>query len=45
MLLPYNPFLNIVKHAILSCLKAAIKADISRLEIQERMDNRDEATA
>ena len=29
----------------LSCLKAAIRADISRPEIQKRMDNRDEARA
>ena len=41
---PYIPFLNIVEQAI-SCLKAAIKADISRPEIQRRMDNRDEARA
>ena len=27
----------------ISCLKAAIKADISRPEIQRRMDDRDEA--
>ena len=43
MLLPYIPSLNIAEHAI-SCLKAGIKADISRLEIQRRMDNRDEAS-
>ena len=42
MLLPYSPYLNIVEQAI-SCLKVAIKADISRLEIQRRMDNRVEA--
>ena len=42
MLPPYSPFLNIVEQAI-SCLKAAIKADISRPEIQRRMDDRDEA--
>ena len=30
---------------IISCLKAAIKADILRPEIQRRMDNRDEARA
>ena len=42
MLPPYNPFLNIVEQAI-SCLKAAIKADISRLEIQRRLYDRDEA--
>ena len=41
MLPPYSPFLNIVEQAI-SCLKAAIKADISRPEIQRRMDDRDE---
>lgn len=44
MLPPYSPFLNIMEQAI-SCLKAAIKADISRPEIQRRMDNRDEARA
>ena len=33
---PYSPFLNIVEQAI-GCLKAAIKADISRLEIQRHM--------
>ena len=44
MLPHYSPFLNIVEQAI-SCLKAAIKADISRPEIQRRMDNRDEARA
>ena len=42
MLPPYTPFLNIVVQAI-SCLKAAIKADISRPEIQTLMDDRDEA--
>ena len=42
MLPPYNPFVNIVEQAI-SCLKAAIKADISRPEIQRFMDDRDEA--
>ena len=42
MLPPYSSFLNIVEQAI-SCLKAAIKADNSRPEIQRRMDNRDEA--
>ena len=36
ILLPYSPYLNIVEQAI-SCLKAAIKADISRPEIQRRM--------
>ena len=39
MLPPYSPLLNIMEQAI-SCLKAAIKADISRPEIQRRMDNR-----
>ena len=39
---PYSPFLNIVEQAI-SFLKAAIKADISRPEIQEQMNNREEA--
>ena len=42
MLPPYSPFLNIVEQAI-SCLKAAIKADISRPEIHRHMDGRDEA--
>ena len=42
MLPPYSPFLNIMEQAI-SFLKAAIKADISRPEIQRRMDDRDEA--
>ena len=42
MLPPYSPFLNIVEQAI-SSLKAAIKADISRPEIQRLMDKRDEA--
>ena len=37
MVPPYSPFLNIGEQAI-SCLKAAIKADISRPEIQRRMD-------
>ena len=41
---PYNPFLNIVEQAIhVSFLKAAIKADISRPEIQEQINNRQEA--
>ena len=44
MIPPYSPFLNIEEQAI-SCLKAAIKADLSRPEIQRRMDNRDEARA
>ena len=39
---PYSPFLNIVEQAI-SSLKAAIKADICRPEIQREMNNRDEA--
>ena len=39
---PYSPFLNIVEQAT-SSLKAAIKADISRPEIQREMNNRDEA--
>ena len=39
---PYSPFLNIVEQAI-SSLKTAIKADISRPEIQEQMNNREEA--
>ena len=39
---PYSPFLNIVEQAI-SALKAAIKADMSRPEQQERMNNREEA--
>ena len=39
---PYSPFLNIVEQAI-SALKAAIKADISRPEQQEQMNNRAEA--
>ena len=38
---PYSLFLNIVEQAI-SSLKAAIKADISRPEIQEQMNNREE---
>ena len=42
MLPPYSPFLNIVQQAI-SCLKAPNQANISRLEIQRRMDDRDEA--
>ena len=39
---PYSPFLNIVEQAI-SALKAAIKADISRPEQQEQMNNCAEA--
>ena len=42
MLPPYSPFLNTVEQAI-SYLKGSTKADISRPEIQRRMDNRDEA--
>ena len=42
MLPSYSPFLNIVEQAI-SALKAAIKADISRPEVQERMNNSNEA--
>ena len=38
----YSPFLNIVEQAI-SLLKASIKADISRPEIQREINNRDEA--
>ena len=38
---PYSPFLNIVEQAI-SSLKAVIKADISRPEIQWEINNRDE---
>ena len=39
---PYSPFLNIVEQAI-SCLKAAIKADILRPDLQAGMNDRDEA--
>jgi len=39
---PHSPFLTIVEQAI-SCLKAAIKADISRPDVQVRMDDREEA--
>ena len=42
MLPPYSLFLNIVEQAI-TCLKAAIKADLSRPEIQRLMDDREEA--
>ncbi|XP_048587420.1 uncharacterized protein LOC116615731 [Nematostella vectensis] len=42
MLPPYSPFLDPAEQAI-SCLKAAIKADISRPQIQADMNNRDEA--
>ena len=43
MLPPSSPFIYIVEQAI-SALKAAIKADISRPEVQERMNNRNEAS-
>ena len=39
---PHSPFLNIVEQAV-SALKAAIKADISRPEIQVQMNDRAEA--
>ena len=39
MVPPYSPFINIVENAI-SALKAAIKNDISRPEIQFQMNNR-----
>ena len=39
---PYSPSLNIVEQAK-GALKAATKADISRPEQQEQMDNREEA--
>ena len=39
---PYSTFLNIVEQAV-SALKAAIKADISRPEIQVQMNDRAEA--
>ena len=39
---PYSPFLNIAEQAV-STLKAAIKADISRPEIQVQMKDRAEA--
>ena len=42
MLPAFSPFLNIVEQAI-SSLKAAIKGDVSRPEIQARMDDRAEA--
>ena len=42
MLPPYLPFLNIAEQAI-SALKAAIKADISRPDIQATIDDQDEA--
>ena len=38
----YSTFLNIVEQAV-SALKAAIKADISRPEVQARINDRDEA--
>ena len=37
-----SPFLNIVEQAV-SALKAAMKTDISRPDVQARMNNRDEA--
>ena len=37
----YSPFLNIVEQAI-SSLKTTIKGDVSRPEIQARMDDRAE---
>ena len=40
----FSPFLNIVEQAIIA-LKAAIKTDISRPEVQARMGNRGEAIA
>ena len=40
----YSLFINIVEQAI-SALKAAIKTDISRPEVQARIGNRDEAIA
>ena len=42
LLPPYSPFLNIVEQAV-SALKAAIKVDISRPEIQVQMNDRAEA--
>ena len=42
MLPAYSPFLNIVEQAI-SSLRVAIKGDVSRPEIQARMDDRAEA--
>ena len=42
MLPAYSPFMNIVEQKI-SSLKAAIKGDVSRPEIQARMDHRAEA--
>lgn len=38
---PYCPFLNIVEQSI-RALKAAIKADISRPEVQQQMKNHEE---
>ena len=38
----YSPFLNTVEKSI-SALKAAIKTDISRPEMQQQMNNREEA--
>ena len=39
---PYSPFVNIVELAI-CCLKAAIKGDISRPEVQAQINDRQEA--
>ena len=39
---PYSPFYNPVAQAI-RCLKASIKADITRPEIQEELNNRQAA--
>ena len=41
MLLAYSPLLNIVEQVI-SSLKTTIKGDVSRLEIQARIDDRAE---
>ena len=41
MLPAYSPFLNVVEQAI-SSLKTTIKGDVSRPEIQARMDDRAE---
>ena len=43
LLPPYSPFRNIVEQATVSALKAAIKADSSRPEIQAQMNDREEA--
>ena len=39
---PYSPFLNIVEQGI-SALEAAIKTDISRPDVQQQMNAREEA--